>query len=293
MFFYSKELKNVCRYISKKLNVNSYVVKTLKFNDGEFKIRIKENIFNKDIFLFKNIYKPINETILETFFIIKYLKENFARSVFLVSPYIGYSRQDKPNFEFDSFVPFKSVLNLFELSGVNAIFTVDLHSGYTKSFCNFPLINISTSNLISKIIKEKKYTALFPDNGSYNRFISKKIKKSITLFKKREGSKVKITSPLLKNKSNFLFIDDIIDSGKTLLKTIKVLKSKLSVYVTHGIFLQNNKTILKNSKISKFYISNSVFNKHENLKKTKLFDISSLILEEIRSFVNEKNIFKN
>ncbi|MGX7582751.1 phosphoribosyltransferase family protein [Candidatus Vidania fulgoroideorum] len=277
-------IHNLKKKFFKKYNLKNKEIKRIKkeiFNDTEINIfNIKSN---KNDTIIYNFYKDFNIKYLELLMIlykykIKKLKYN------LILPYFPYCRQNK-----------KKMTNLrFSIFGIkkmnpNKVITFDIHD--SKLFDNSKIFkNISTYKFIENIIKKKFFSIVFPDKGSFLRYkkIIKKNKSYLIFKKNRKKNKIKIKKSFSKNikkSKNFLIIDDIVDTGKTIkkiVKKIKKYKKNIYLYATH--FLMKNdkvKKFLKNFK--KIYTTNSFFIKKN--KKLKIFNIFDLIK-------NDKSIFK-
>lgn len=283
LFFCSKNCKHLCKKISNIFKKKYSEIILEKFPDGEINVSFKENVNNKTIFFFKNLFKPINDSIIETLMVIRSFKKHNSGKVFLVSPYLGYSRSDRESENSFNCVSSKLIADLLETAGLDGLFTVDLHTKQISSFYTIPVININTFPVIKNIVKNRQL--LFPDFGSLKRFTniidSKKYKYSV-LHKYRNKNGIKIFGN--KKKKKILLIDDIIDTGETLIKSLKKIKKKdKKVFCTHAVFSKSVKKIAKKANLKKIYITNTI-----KTKKTKYLDIknvSKLIFNEIKKYV--------
>ncbi|UOQ27835.1 Ribose-phosphate pyrophosphokinase [Candidatus Vidania fulgoroideae] len=283
MFFCGKNCEHICRNISRLFKTNYKNINVERFPDGEINVYFKGNLNNENIFFFKNLFRPINENIIEAFMAIRNFKKHNSGKVFLVSPYLGYSRNDRES-EYDVFncVSSKLLADLLETSGLDGLFTVDLHTKQISSFYKIPVTNIDTFPITKKLIKNRQI--LFPDFGSLKRFNNlieyKKFNYSV-IHKYRKGSKIKSFGK--NNKKDIIFVDDIIDTGNTLIKSLKKIKKNKKVYSTHAVFSTPFKRILKKAKINSIYTTNTI-----NVKKSKhlkVKDISKLIFNKIKEYV--------
>ena len=66
-----------------------------RFADGEVQINIDETVRGHSVFIVQSTNKPVNENYMELFIMIDALKRASAKSINVVMPYYGYSRQDR------------------------------------------------------------------------------------------------------------------------------------------------------------------------------------------------------
>ncbi|MGX7589691.1 ribose-phosphate diphosphokinase [Candidatus Vidania fulgoroideorum] len=283
MFFYSSGLKKLCTKISKSLGIYSCYLDIRSYSDGEIYLNLTGNFYKKNVFIFKNIYSPVNSDLIEALFTINYFKSNYAKSVILVSPYLGYSRQDKLE-ECSNFIPSKLISRLFKSSGLDYLITIDIHSQQVASYYDFPIINVKTTSLISNLISKYNLLPIFPDYGSYNRFVFSGIRDYIVLSKSRVGDYVSYkTSKRIKG-NRAIIIDDIIDTGGTLSKICSYLDfNTLYSYATHAVFSVPYINFLSKLNLSKTFVTNTIDRRYGgNIIK---LDISYLLLNSISSLL--------
>lgn len=113
-------------------------------NDGEFFVKIKRNVREKDVHLFHK-FNDKNLDLVELLVIGDALKRAGVKSVTAYVPYIPYQRQDKKD---DGRVPIsaKMVFNLFSASmgsQLKRIVTFDLHARQAQAHYEGPLDELS------------------------------------------------------------------------------------------------------------------------------------------------------
>ncbi len=65
------------------------------FANGEMYVRFTEPVRGTDVFIMQAHTTPINKVIMEQLIMIDAAKRASARSITVVAPFLGYSRQDK------------------------------------------------------------------------------------------------------------------------------------------------------------------------------------------------------
>jgi ribose-phosphate pyrophosphokinase len=93
-----------------------------------------------------------------------------------------------------------------------------------------------------------------------------------------------------------LLVDDIIDSGGTIVNAAKALKEKgakdVYVYVTHGVLSGNAVEQINNSKIKKLILTDTIDNSNKIKKSSKIvvLSISNLMAEAIKRISNSTSV---
>eukprot|EP00450_Noctiluca_scintillans_P001533 CAMPEP_0194481272 /NCGR_PEP_ID=MMETSP0253-20130528/3771_1 /TAXON_ID=2966 /ORGANISM="Noctiluca scintillans" /LENGTH=309 /DNA_ID=CAMNT_0039320743 /DNA_START=38 /DNA_END=967 /DNA_ORIENTATION=- len=138
----------------------------------------------------------------------------------------------------------------------------------------------------------------FPDDGAHKRFKTKfKEFNLIVCNKVRDGDKrvVKVAEGEASGK-HCVIVDDLVQSGSTLLECAKPLKemgaTKVSCFVTHGIFPKESyKRFFDNTAlIHKFWITDSVPTTCEKIRDQAPFEVLSLaplIAKYLKGIVDE------
>jgi len=93
-----------------------------------------------------------------------------------------------------------------------------------------------------------------------------------------------------------IMVDDIIDSGGTIVNAAKVLKQKgakeIHVYITHGVLSGDAVQKIKKSAIKKLVITDTIdnFNKIKSAKNIEILSVSNLMGEAIRRISNSTSV---
>ena len=292
--------KKIAKFLKSKL-VNSSI---RKFSDGEIYIEINENIRGNSIFIIQSVSSPANDNLMELLLVVDALKRSSAKNVTAVIPYFGYARQDRKVAPRTS-ISAKVVANLLTNAGANRIVTVDLHAGQIQGFFDMPVDNLYTTPLFSKFIKKKvtskNLICVSPDMGGVarTRALATRLKADIAIIDKRRSSpgKSQVMNIIgsVKNKS-CIIVDDIIDSGGTIINAVDALKKQgakeVYVFITHAVLSGEAARKIKNSKIKKLIITDSIDNssKIKNNNKIEVLSISSLMSEAIKRIANSNSV---
>ena len=292
--------KNISKYLKTKL-VNSSI---RKFADGEIYVEINENIRGNSIFIIQSISSPANDNLMELLLCIDALKRSSAKNITAVIPYFGYARQDRKVVPRTS-ISAKLVSNLITKAGADRVVTVDLHAGQIQGFFDIPVDNLFATPIfarhVKKKIKSKKIICVAPDVGGTERAraLGKLLNVGLAIVDKRRPkpgqSQVMNVIGDVKDMT-CIIVDDIIDSGGTIINAAKALKERgakeVYVYITHGVLSGDAVKKIKNSVIKNLVITDTIDNgeKTKNVKNIEVLPISGLMGEAIKRISNSTSV---
>jgi len=292
--------KNIAKYLKSKL-VNSSI---RNFSDGEIYVEINENIRGNSIFIIQSVSSPANDNLMELLLCIDALKRSSAKNITAVIPYFGYARQDRKIVPRTS-ISAKLVSNLITKAGADRIVTVDLHAGQIQGFFDIPVDNLFATPIfvrhIKKKIRTKNIICVAPDVGGTERAraLGKLLNVGLAIVDKRRPkpgqSQVMNVIGDVKGK-DCVIVDDIIDSGGTIVNAAKALKNRgakdVYVYITHGVLSGDAIKKIKGSVIKNLVITDTIdnSNKTKGTKNIEVLPISGLMGEAIKRISNSTSV---
>jgi len=287
---------------SKRYKLNELYVK--QFRDGEIKIKIKESIRRKNCFFIHDSSLEPSQWLMQLIFANEAMKNSSANEVIDVLPYLKFSRQDRKD-ESRVSINAKIIANTICLYA-NRVLTVDSHSSQIQGFYTIPFDNLYSSGMLVKYLKKRHASFLrdivvmSPDAGGASRaraFADKLGIEEIVIGSKHrpkagEIDEYKITGNV-KDK-NVLIIDDIVDSGNTLIRAAREARrngaKEIYAYCTHGVFSDN-----AYDKVSKeldlIIVSNSIYQKTRN-DKVEIIKLDDFFAEAIYRTNEGKSLSK-
>jgi len=290
--------------ISKRLKLKLINTNIKRFADGEIYIEINENIRGNSVFVIQSTSNPANDNIMELLLCIDALRRSSAKNITAVIPYFGYARQDRKVAPRTS-ISAKVVSNLITNAGATRIVTVDLHAGQIQGFFDIPVDNLFTTPMFTRYIKKKFKTknlvCVSPDVGGVQRTrgLATKIKADLAIIDKRRPapgkSEVMNIIGEVKGK-NCIIVDDIIDSGGTIVNAVEALKKAgaidVYVFITHAVLSGDAAKKIQNSKIKKLIITDTIDNsfKIKNNSKIEVISIAPLMAEAINRISNSTSV---
>ena len=290
----------ISKYLKNKL-VNSSI---RKFSDGEIYIEINENIRGNSIFIIQSVSSPANDNLMELLLCIDALKRSSAKNITAVIPYFGYARQDRKVVPRTS-ISAKLVSNLITNSGADRVVTLDLHSGQIQGFFDIPVDNLFATPIFARHIKRKIKTknmiCVAPDVGgtARARALGKMLNVGLAIVDKRRPAPGKsVVMNVIGNVKGktCIIVDDIIDSGGTIVNAAKILKQRgardVHVYVSHGVLSGDAVEKIRKSQIKNLVITDTIDNsqKVKKAKNIEILTISNLVGEAIKRISNSTSV---
>jgi ribose-phosphate pyrophosphokinase len=228
--------KELGQKIAKYLNISPTPVFLKTFPDGESYIRFETtSLRNEDVAIVQTTSPPQDQRLIQLMLMADNAKDMEARTITAVLPYFAYSRQDKRFIPSEAF-SVKTIIRLLQHCGVTKIITVNAHSPTVLKNFDIPVIDLSAVPLLAQYFKTNKlvenplslsmgkkalYVAREADNvlhGGYDYLTSRR---DITT-----GNVTLEDKPLPVKNRDIIIFDDIISSGGTMAKAVKMIKDK-------------------------------------------------------------------
>ena len=257
------------------------------FPDGESNLRFMKSVKGKHVVLVNSFYPNPNNTLTELYFATRSAKNQGAKKVTIIAPYLGYMRQDKA-FHQGEIVSSSYMGEL--MSCADELITIDPHLHRYKTLnqvIKTKTKRLSANGLIAEYIKKNHSNAIIigPDSESYQwaEHIAEKLRHhAVVLRKKRYSStivRIKLKQDVKWNGKNVVIVDDIISTGHTMIEPIKQLKTKgvKNIYCigVHGIFVLD--AVKKLEKLgAKVICTNTIERKQSKI------DVAKLIVANIK-----------
>ena len=294
----------LCKDIARNLKLKLVNTNIKRFADDELYVEINENIRGNTIFVIQSTSNPANDNLMELLICIDALKRSSAKNITAVIPYFGYARQDRKVVPRTA-ISAKLVSDLITHAGANRILSVDLHAGQIQGFFNIPVDNLFSTPIFARHIKRNiklnNLICVAPDVGGAERTraLSRRLNTNIAIIDKRRPkpgqSEVMNIVGDVKNKK-CVIIDDIIDSGGTIVNAAKALKDKgakdVYVYITHAVLSGPAVEKIEKSNIKKLITTDTIDNakKINNSKKIEIISIAPMISEAIKRISNSTSV---
>jgi ribose-phosphate pyrophosphokinase len=274
-----------------------------QFSDGEIYLQIKENVRGEDVFIIQPTCTPVERNLMELLLMMDALKRASAERITAVLPYYGYARQDRKD---KPRVPISArlVAALLETAGAHRVLTLDLHAAQIQGFFDIPVDHLFAMPVLIEYFKAldiPDMTVISPDAGGVERAraFAKRLSSPLAIIdKRRDEANVAEVMNVVGDVTgrNCLLVDDLIDTGGTLVKGAQALLDKgaasVSACATHAVLSGPAVSRIEASSLKEVVFTNSIPLSREAKKsrRIKSLSIAKLLAEAIRSIHEETSV---
>jgi ribose-phosphate pyrophosphokinase len=268
-------------------------VKIQKFKDGEIKPKIRDNIRRKNCFFIHDSSLDPAAWLLELILINETMRNSSAQEIINVLPYLRFTRQDRKD---ESRVPISSraVAKSIE-KYADRVLTIDIHNPAIIGSYEIPFDNLYSFNTVINYLNEKRpgffedLVIMSPDVGGAKRarsFVRRAgVERMVVGDKNREENgevdQIQIIGDV--SEKRVLMVDDIIDSGNTLIQAYNAAKrggaKEIYAYATHGLFTKGFERLTKS--LDLVIVGDTVTNPKMKRKGVEIVSFANLFSEAI------------
>jgi ribose-phosphate pyrophosphokinase len=275
-----------------------------RFADMEIFVEVEENVRGEDVFVIQSTSAPANDHLMELLIIIDALKRASARRITAVVPYFGYARQDrKPGPRTP--ISAKLVANMIVRAGADRLLTLDLHAGQIQGFFDIPTDNLFAAPVMVQDIKQifgtDNLMVVSPDVGGVVRArgLAKRIDAPLAIVdKRRERPGDSEVMNVIGDVSGrvCVLVDDIVDSGGTLVNAAQALldhgATMVTGYITHGVLSGGAVARIVGSPLKELVITDSIMPSDAvlNAPNIRILPVAPLLGEAIARTAEEKSV---
>lgn len=295
------------------LGVHTHHTSVTQYFNGEVNVRINETVLGADVYIIQsttgNELIDINSALMELLLLIRKMRLSNAKSVTVISPFFGYARQDRKT-DLRGPISASAVARMIVKMGADRITTLDLHSNQIQGFFDqVPADNLMMAHEFARYLrdqpwfKEDDVVIVSPDAGGVER--AKRLAdilnvgRIVTIVKRRiAAGKVETMQTVGEVAGlNCVIVDDMIDTGGTLVKACELLKSlgatRVSACCTHGILTNPCPERINNcDALSELVVSDSIPQEEHQKAVPKLIvlTIAPLIAVVIDKYLRGESI---
>ena len=269
--------RKLAQQLSKKLNAELGEISIDHFKDGEILVKTLSNVKDKDVIMVESTSIKAHERLFELLLLIDSIKRSGANSVKLYIPYFGYSRQERVSW-INEPVSCEVVAKILDTAEVDEILTVDLHHPDIEKFFKTKFTSLPTTHLFGEYYRQyfkrngidlNNVVVVSPDHGSNTRAdaLVKELPgtRKVILNKYRPAPNyaehLAIENDDVKGKT-CIIIDDIIDTGGTIISATKLLleqgAKEVLVGASHAVLSNKNIENLLKSHIKDLVFTNTI-----------------------------------
>lgn len=289
--------------ISDYLELDVGEVTLFDFSDGETFFQIEENVRGRDVFVVQPTCPPVNSNFVELLIMLDTFKRSSASRVTAVIPYYGYARQDKKD---KPRVPItaKLVADLVSAAGADRILTMDVHAAQISGYFDIPVDHLFAAPVLLDEIRNlglDQPMIVAPDAGGVARAraIAKRLDSDLAIVDKRRvaANQAEVMNVIGNvDGRNVVIVDDIIDTGGTLVNTVESLKDQgaSGVYAVgiHGVLSGPALDRINESALDKVLVTNTTPQEEKLARCDKLvpLTVAPLLGEAIRRIHDNSSV---
>jgi ribose-phosphate pyrophosphokinase len=242
--------------IASKLGVALADMTLRTFANGEVYCRYEESVRGADVFIVQptcgntDTGLSANDALMELMVMVDAAVGGSAHRVIAVTPWYGYSRQDKKSAPREP-ISARLVARMLEAAGIDRILTMDLHQGQIQGFFQKPCDHMTAMFMLTQYFSDlglEDLVVVAPDAGrvKLNKRFASKIGADLAILNKdRPAQQVAEISYVIGDVAGktALLVDDIIDTAGTLKAAARAVYDagarRVYAAATHGIFSGN------------------------------------------------------
>jgi ribose-phosphate pyrophosphokinase len=239
--------------IASKLGIELGGLTLKTFTNGEVYCRFEESVRGCDVFIVQptcgNVQTGLsaNDALMELMVMVDAAVGGSAHRVIAVTPWYGYSRQDKKA-EPREPISARMVARMLESAGIDRILAMDLHQGQIQGFFQKPCDHMTALFMLTQYFSDMSLEDLVvvaPDAGRVKlnkRFASRIGADLAILNKERPAQQVAEIGYVIGDVEGktALLVDDIIDTAGTLKAAAQAVHdagaTRVFAAATHGVF---------------------------------------------------------
>ncbi|WP_293695723.1 ribose-phosphate diphosphokinase [uncultured Agrococcus sp.] len=291
--------------VANELGADLMGVDARTFANGEIYARFEGSVRGADVFVLQTYSNPVNEWLMEQLIMVDAAKRASAKRITVVMPYYPYSRQDKKGRGREP-ISARLVADLFKTAGADRIMTIDIHAAQIQGFFDGPFDHLFAMPVLLQHFKNtldpESLTVVSPDMGRVRvaDVWSDKLGAPLAIIHKRRD-------PLIPNQVSVheivgnvdgrvcLLVDDMIDTGRTIVKAAEALKKNgatgVVVAATHAIFSNPAPEILNSDVIDGVVVTDSLpLREEQRFEKLTVLSIAPLLATAISEVFKDGSV---
>ena len=307
MLFSGTTHPSLAAEIAGHLGIQLSPCKIFRFASGEIYFRSEESVRGADVFVIQPHAEPVNESIMEQLVMLDAMKRASAKRITAVIPYYGYSRQDKKGLAREP-ISAKLVADLVTVAGAQRVVSVDLHSGQTQGYFDFPFDHLTALPILSDFLSgelglhDENVVVVAPDAGRIR--TAERLREHLHadlafLYKRRsrrEAHKIEEMAVVGEVDGRpCILVDDMIDTGGTVAKGAEALAQQgagpIYAAATHGVLSGKAVQLLEEAPISGVVLTNTVpIPEEKQFTKLRVLSIAPLIASALRAVFEDTSV---
>lgn len=310
MLFSGRANPALARAIGDRLGVGLGPVTLKTFSNDEVYCRYEESIRGADVFIVQpTCSNPsagvnANDALLELLVMIDAAIGASAHRVIAVTPWYGYSRQDKKSAPREP-ISARLVARMLESAGVDRVLTMDLHAGQLQGFFQVPVDHMTALMMLSQYFRElgldhpRNLVVVAPDAGrvKLNKQFADRLGADLAILdKERPQQQVAEVGHVIGDVrgKTAIIVDDIIDTAGTLCAAAEAVgragARRIYAAATHGIFSGSAYATLAGSPFEQVVVTDTVPLRPGAPSAIRVVSCADLLTDSIRRIFTDDSV---
>jgi ribose-phosphate pyrophosphokinase len=307
MLFSGRANPQLAADIATKLGVDVGPITLKTFKNGEVYCRYDDSIRGADVFIVQptcgNAQTGVtaNDSLMELLFMIDAAVGASAHRVIAVTPWFGYSRQDKKSAPREP-ISARLVARMLEAAGADRVLTMDLHAGQIQGFFQKPVDHMTALFMLTQYFGDldlHDLVVVAPDAGrvKLNKKFASKIGAELAILdKERPAQQVAEIGYVIGDVrgKTAVIVDDMIDTAGTLAAAARTVleEGASSVYAaaTHGVFSGDAFANLETAGFKEIVVTDTIPVPPERPANIRVLPCAELLTDSIRRIFTDDSV---
>jgi ribose-phosphate pyrophosphokinase len=307
MLFSGRANPELAAKIARRLEIDLGPVTLKTFSNGEVYCRYDESVRGADVFIVQptcgNPATGItaNDALMELLVMIEAAVGASAHRVIAVTPWYGYSRQDKKSNPREP-ITARLVARMLESAGVDRVLTMDLHSGQIQGFFSKPVDHMTALFMLTQYFRDQgleDIVVVSPDAGRVKlnkRFAAQIGAELAILNKERPAQQVAEIGYVIgdvRDKTTVL-VDDMIDTAGTLKAAAQTVldegAARVYAAATHPVLSGDAFENLASSRFEEIVVTDTIPVRPGAPDNIRVLSCADLLTDSIRRIFTDDSV---
>jgi ribose-phosphate pyrophosphokinase len=288
--------------IADKLGIALGRVDLRTFSNGEVYCRYIESIRGADVFIIQSTHAPVNRNLMELLLMIDAAKGASAHRIIAVTPWFGYSRQDKKSAPREP-ISARLVAHMLETAGADRLLTMHLPAGQVQGFFQIPVDHLIARPMLTQYFLDKavpeEYVAVSADAGRAKlaeKFAGELGVRPAFVTKSRPEHNIAEAGYVVGDVAGkaAILVDDMIDTAGTLCEAARVVResgaTRVFAAATHGVFSGPAFERLAGDDFEEIVVTDTIPLPANVPSKIRVLSVADILARSIRAIFTDDSV---
>jgi ribose-phosphate pyrophosphokinase len=254
------------------------------------------------VFIVQSTHSPVNRNLMELLLMVDAAKGASAHRIIAVTPWFGYSRQDKKSLPREP-ISARLVARMLEAAGADRLLTMHLHAGQVQGFFQMPVDHLIARPMLTQFFLDKsvpeEYVAVSPDAGRAKlaeKFAGELGVRPAFLTKERPEHNIAEAGYVVGDVVGkaAILVDDMIDTAGTLCEAARAVReagaARVFAAATHAVFSGPAFERLSGDEIEEVVVTDTIPLPSHAPSKIKVLSVADILARSIRSIFTDGSV---